>query len=142
METLVIDRAQHLTGNAFKHLCISGLRPPEAKGLMCCQGFYCKALGLTDDQIMGHSSLPSLGTLAPAETHWMRERVAEKDRISPSDITVSDAIITANDDFKAHPSRREARIKKLFRKYGKIDVQFVGSSRTATETAKKAVNRE
>lgn len=142
MEQLIIDRADHLTGSAFKVHQSSGLCR-KSDGLMCCLGFYGQQLGLTKQQMHGLGTLRGtvLDTVGRAQVNWLYKNVAVQDRFDKNDVSVQDALITANDDFKAHPSRREARIKKLFKKYGGIDVVFVGKRFAATQKAKRALKK-
>jgi hypothetical protein len=132
-DTLIIDRAQHLTGNAYKHLDTSGLRLNSC-GLKCCLGFYGEQkLGMDEHELNQQASIPR--GIGP-EASWLFQPLDENDRIISSDITVQDALISANDDYAAHPIRREARIAKLFKKYGGINVKFVGDRGKATRAAR------
>lgn len=138
MEQLIIDRADHLTGSAFRINAQSGLCR-HTDGLMCCLGFYGLKLGLSKHDMHHEMTLRPLDH--SGASNWLYKKLDPKDRIAGGDIEVQDALITSNDDFKAHPLRREARIKKLFKKYGDIDVVFVGKRFAATQKAKRALKK-
>lgn len=136
MRTLVIDRAKHLTGTAFEHAQKSGLRLRKS-GLQCCLGFYGDQMcGLPQETLNQNATLDT-GMNTDEDYQWLFGRVADKDKIGSTDISVQDALVSANDDNKAHPIRREARIAKLFKKYGNIEVKFVGDRGVASRVARR-----
>lgn len=96
---------------------------------MCCLGFYGEACGLTPNQLMGRGHLTSL--LVP-QAEWLEQRKDE--------MQVEDALTETNDKENGiHPARREAKIAKLFKQYGNIEVQFVGKYAEATSKARQAM---
>lgn len=153
METLTIDRGQWLTGTAGDILRDSCLRHPKS-GLQCCLGFLGKAGGFTDGQINRHCTIRSM-RLNNDSTHeippsqfrqfdWLYKHLDEKDKKRFSSIfnqTVENTLTQINDrgPREVHPSRREAAIKYIFKKYGGIEVEFVGKYAEATKKARKAV---
>lgn len=134
METLTIDRGQWLTGTARNVLGDSTLRDPES-GLKCCLGFYGTQLGFSDTRMDGRSTLSALSGLdIPA---WLGETCELPGTAKGH--RVEDALVETNDNSHLHPIRREARIAKLFERYGDIKVKFVGKYQTATAAAREAI---
>lgn len=146
MDSLTIDRGSLLTGTALQTLAaasvIPGGRLLEPKsGLMCCLGVYCAAEGYADVELAGEGMPSALSYWGPQD--WLKQQVtADEARVVQRGqgvaLRVEDAIAQTNDDPRLHPSRREARIAKLFKKYGGIDVSFTGSYRASTRKARAA----
>lgn len=111
---------------------------------MCCLGVYCDSKGFTPDELAGEGMPSALSYWGPEE--WLKQELPASEarviqRGAGAPLRVEDAIAQTNDDPKLHPSRREARIAKLFKKYGGIDVTFTGSYRESTRKARLAVDR-
>lgn len=146
MENLTIDRGQWLTGAAAKHTGFGTLLQART-GLMCCLGFYGKACGVLDQDMVGMTVVTALPQV-PQEAAWLRTHVDAKDRnrfqkhaVSPSD-KVESILASINDQKKGiHPARRESAIAYLFKKYGSINVTFVGKYADATRKARAAATR-
>ena len=132
MEKLIIDRGEWLTGTASWILDATKLREPQT-GLMCCLGFYGQQhCDLTPDQM---NDKTMLGTLKAAPS-WMYATCT--DRGIGRDEKVESALASVNDS-DLHPTRKESRIKKLFKKYGDVEVVFKGRYADATKKARRAV---
>lgn len=144
MDKLTIDRGLLLTGTALQNLMkagkVAGGRLLDARsGLMCCLGVYCASQGVPAHDLDGVGMPSAIGYAGPEK--WLKRPVTDAEaksiqRDSKVIIDVQDAIAQTNDNPKLHPSRREARIAKLFKKYGGIDVTFTGSYRESTAKAR------
>ncbi len=51
-------------------------------------------------------------------------------------MNAEDVLLDYNDRKKLHPIRREAALKRLFRKYAGVEVEFTGSYREGTKRAR------
>lgn len=136
MDSLIIDRGQWLTGSVLNYLN-SCLRDKDT-GLMCCLGVYGKACGMPEVELNKKVALRGSGR--PDEAAWLSKTLDNKDtkRFADSDYSsdVQGALMDVNDNNHIHPSRREAAIAYLFKKYGFIDVTFVGKYAEATKKAR------
>lgn len=147
MKSLVIDRGELLTGKAISYVGTSSLRDPQS-GLMCCVGCYGNACGVDRGYLNDRAifdSFPAAKHFMTGDPNWLFQKLDPSDR--PRNFSedkwksltdVQDLLTATNDDQKLHPIRREARIKKLFKKYGGIDVTFTGSYRTGVTKARRA----
>lgn len=143
MEKLIVDRGNLLTGTAQKISGSETLRDPKT-GLMCILGQYGQqCLRLLDTQLNYKSTLSEVGYEDGVEIpSWLSRKLEATDTRSGVNGDVEDALITTNDG-KLHPTRREARTKKLFKKYGDVEVTFTGRYADATKTARRAyANRD
>jgi len=79
-----------------------------------------------------------------AQAQWLRQWLDAKDtKRFPHCANVQDALIDTNDKQSGiHPTRREAAIKYLFKKYGGIEVNFVGRYAEATRKARAAKKQQ
>jgi hypothetical protein len=148
METLTIDRGMWLTGRAREIFGVSYLRHAKSH-LQCCLGFLAKSGGLCDDQITSWSTMtslidnpdiPSPRSETLAQFNWVSQKLDAKDKARFGTDDVQWALIAINDreTRTIHPTRRESAIKYLFKKYGSVDVNFVGSYADGTARARAA----
>lgn len=140
MEKLIVDRGTLLTGTAQKIAGSETLRDPKT-GLMCILGQYGQqCLRLLDSQLNYRTSLSEVGTVYGVDVPaWLTRKLqpgdVRKGIISNGD--AEDALVAANDG-KLHQTRREARITKLFKNYGDVEVTFTGRYADATKIARRA----
>lgn len=140
MDNLTIDRGQWLTGGAHKVLEDSRLFHAKS-GLKCCLGVFGSACGLSDSSLKPYSVF-SLGLRRDVNgaADWLATTLDEKDKNRFKANDVQDALVETNDRLAGiHQTRREAAIAYLFKKYGGIEVNFVGRYAEATSKARKAV---
>ncbi len=106
MMNLTIDRTKWLVGERSS---VSGLLREDGK--MCCLGFYCKALGFTDAELL-YKRNPGEFEIFPVKLH--------------PDIIYD--LVQANDSSLGSEdwsiSRREEEITKLFKKMD-VEVEFI-----------------
>lgn len=133
-EKLVIDRGEWLTGTAKHKIGISSLYNPKSK-LKCCVGIYGSSCGVLNQEMQDRGVFQPYDTkrFQTGNPQWL---FIEVDKATNAQ--VQDLLTQANDG-ELHPIRREAKIKKLFKQYGDIDVTFTGKYATATRKAKAAV---
>lgn len=144
MNTLTIDRADWLTGAALRALN-GALHPAgtlchEKSRQKCCLGIYGAQLGISEERMQGLSMLSGLGW--DEIPGWLHTPLSVPDQKRfkrlGSDVIVESVLADINDG-NYHPSRKEAAIKYLFKKYGDIDVKFVGRYADGTARAKRAL---
>lgn len=114
---LVIDRAKWYRGQGSGDSALL-----LGDGTMCCLGFYAKALGAADRDILGviDPKGPSVREVFPDWCYYANVPVPSRKRVS-DDIL---ALVEINDD-PNHEKTREVRIKEIFAKHG-IEVEFIG----------------
>lgn len=134
-QTLTIDRGQWLTGKASELFGGGTLRDPKTR-LMCCLGFLCKQDRFFDSQLNNIGMPQNVDSQFYGPEHWLSKEADEADH-RHGETRVGGLLADANDG-RLHPIRKEARIKKLFKKYGDIDVVFVGKYAEATKKAREA----
>lgn len=127
MTKLVIDRGEWLTGRVANFLGSSLW--DASTNLKCCLGMYGEQVErLEKEQMEDKPMLNDIGA-CPA---WMNVTC----RLRGTGFTkkIEEALQETNDS-NLHPIRKEARIKKLFKHYGNVEVTFVGKYATALKTA-------
>lgn len=107
---VIIDRSKWLRGEGY--LASSLLRVSDQK--MCCIGFVCKALGVSETDMAGVSGSHTLGETGFKLPEWLTTRVRGADLFRAYD---------ANDQDMPE-SEREARITAIFARHD-IEVEFI-----------------
>lgn len=87
-------------------------------GNMCCLGFVCKALGLSDEQIVNKAYPQSTSLEIPQLTEF-------RDVSYPKDTTLSCTAAAINDSPSIPSKKKEERLKELFLEQD-IKLTFVG----------------
>ena len=96
------------------------------QGNMCCLGFVCKALGLSDEQIANREY--------PQSTSLKIPQLTEFNNVSyPQDTTLSCTAAVINDSPIIPPKEKEKRLKSLFIE-NDIKLTFVGRTPKIQET--------
>ncbi len=136
----MIDRSRWITGTALDY------RRPELRdastGMMDAMGFYAEqVLGLRPAVLEKYGQLSMLAQYELlGEIPWLRERICVVD--SPrwlgesAPLVAEELILEYNDRKKLHPIRREAALRRFFKKYAAVDVEFTGSYREGTKRAR------
>lgn len=106
---LVIDRKTWLRGESNSAL----LRPSDQK--MCCVGFYCLALGLTREQILGKPWPYKGETELPESAQWLQAHWENNPDCELAQI---------NDRSGISDAQREPKIAEIFARHG-VEVEFV-----------------
>lgn len=101
---LVIDRRVWLRGEGANESYL--LRSRDHK--MCCVGIYLEACGVPKSELPGRRVAIEV---VPARIHWLGLPGAEE--------------IYAVNDGRFEPKKREHELAALFKKYGKVLVEFV-----------------
>lgn len=117
LETLVIDRTKWARG--FKAGSLLDL-----SGKMCCLGFYAKACGNTDDQIIGRG-MPEQRDFDVARQTWSSSAdwLFNKEQTTNSEVCIR--LAKCNDNPRSDDKQKERVIKKTFLKHG-VKVKFIG----------------
>lgn len=135
--TLTINRSEWLTGDALREMQGDSCLLHERTSLKCCLGFYLESIGVTGHALVGKgmpSSLELEGGELPEQAAWLMETHAEGTP-EAGFLHVEDVIACANDNAKLTAEQREERVAAYFRRYGDIDVEFVGDYTAALATA-------
>lgn len=90
----------------------------NADGNMCCLGFVCKALGLSDEQIANRAYPQSTSLKIPQLTEF-------RDVSFPKDTTLSCTAAAINDSPAIPSKEKEKQLKNLFLEHD-IKLTFVG----------------
>ena len=119
---LTIDRERWLRGEGSTNSKLLRL----SDGKMCCLGFYCIALGLSQEQIREVNSPIGVADKLPTKGIWMVAPASSGELsggVSDVDIGAGN-LIEINDSVREMPDKREKLIAEEFVKYG-VDVEFV-----------------
>lgn len=144
---LIIDRSKWLRGTGDGTLL-------DHEGKMCCLGFFARACGYNDDQIVAHAdptqmmSETALYSGKSKFPQWLTRY--DQDQMKWLSQTPESALVSTNDkefhlqDHVAHGSfvtveqeaemkatferDREKKIAKLFREHGGVEVVFIDSA--------------
>jgi hypothetical protein len=125
---ITIERSRWISGQPIHNLGPNAVGAGETAllndhGFMCCLGFVCIQLGLTEDQIEGQ---PEPSYLGP-ETHSKIGDVFFDTHGLANEFTA--AAIEINDDPQTPRQQREKELTSLFKDYG-YDLEFTGKYKT------------
>lgn len=90
------------------------------EGNMCCLGFVCKAMGISDEQMADRAYPQSTGLEIPQLTQFYDESY-------PRDSALSCAAAAINDNPAIPPKEKEKQLKNLFLEKN-IKLKFVGET--------------
>lgn len=117
---LTIDRTKWLRGEPISSKLLS-----SRTGEMCCLGFFSKACGYSDDEIMDEGDPGTIlnRTKYPDWIYDYTNRISDStnDLISTNDMTNG----VSNDDGLCTEEWREKKIIEIFAEHG-VEVEFVG----------------
>lgn len=105
---LTIDRTKWLRGAG----CEPSRLLRKEDGKMCCLGFYAKACGLTDDDIVGQPNPSGVNRALPDEMLWLFGQQNNSDECL--------RLMEENDSSEVS----ESKISEIFAKNG-VEVEFV-----------------
>ena len=118
---LTIDRKTWLRGKGADASALL-----KSDGQMCCLGFYAKACGLTELQIMDKPAPASVGMVNKPEWDLLFRGDQYHHETNTIDLMlVNDRIVSTDSNYALNELDRESSIIDLFAKYG-VEVEFVG----------------
>jgi hypothetical protein len=94
------------------------LLSPET-GKMCCLGFYCLAIGMTPEQIVGQGTPWCVSESLPPEGQWLVGRLR-----GMGNVRNADPLMLTNDKLSTSEHEREKELAKEFAEHG-VEVEFV-----------------
>lgn len=116
IKTLVIDRSKWHRGESPK-----GSALLLEDGSMCCLGFYCKALGKTDAELLNVTAPDRVGVRG-----WLGEKYAGGERdVDHVLMSINDSTNLGVDGQEHSEALRETNIAAIFHANGGIEVTFV-----------------
>lgn len=138
---LVIDRSIWLHGEGEKGLAggagSSLFRPADQK--MCCLGIYLHTVCGMPKEVLKHVPLPAAldenEITRPEESNWTDKPLQPLIPYDDAQIdTVAESLAELNDSDTIDEDYREKEVARLFKKYGDIDVTFIGVNPPKEET--------
>ena len=111
---VVIKRSQWVRGNKLGLSKLLQVKGQSCDGTlrMCCLGFWCKAAGLTDEDIRGHGSPGDTDKLLEGLTYMS----GQYESVFDTDFT--DDMIDINDDSEIGEATREQKLTELANSIG------------------------
>lgn len=133
---LIIDRSRWMRRSSEKDP--SGLLLDPSSGKMCCLGFYCKSLGLKEEEI-SCIGMPADLDKVDLDKSWLIQKDFN-DEYYDSDEDICDEFLYRdslnanllagiNDNPNFSDEEKERKIKEIFRQNG-VEVEFVDNENT------------